>query len=94
MSDVVDFSKAKEAREPHDKGGAICLGCKHKWNAVVPSGLLSFECPACGLLKGAWLGIHVPPSGTARLVCNCANDLFIVTPDYCMCAACGLTYDD
>lgn len=58
MSDgkVVDLAAARLARTPHTSGPCVCLGCKHEWVGVAPSGTIAVECPACGTEKGVRAG--------------------------------------
>jgi hypothetical protein len=42
----------RDARRPHWEGTGHCVGCRHEWEGVGPSGVLWVECPSCGLPKG------------------------------------------
>lgn len=80
-----------EKSEPHLRGFARCLSCKHEWQAVTPEGLIAgFECPACGLMHGVLQGLCEPENGT-RWVCKCGCDLYYILPtNGCQCLMCGV----
>lgn len=84
---VVSLSDARKQREPHNEGAARCMACRHEWVAVAPAGQEDLECPSCGRMFGRFLYPFSPD--TARWVCACDNDLFIVTPAGTFCPACG-----
>lgn len=87
---IIDFSKAKEARETIKqlRGTARCMACKHEWEAVAPVGTVSgLECPGCGSMKGCYL--HEIIDGDDLYVCNCGNDLMRINSAGCYCANCG-----
>lgn len=39
MNNVVDLTQYR--KDPHGRGGAICLACHHKWEAVVTIGTVT-----------------------------------------------------
>lgn len=83
-------AKAKAARDPHLSGMARCLACKHKWAAVAPPGTADLQCPACGLLRGAWQFGVSPPVGSNKYVClSCGCDVFRLSTLELLCIACG-----
>ena len=74
---------------PHAQGPAICLGCNHKWVAVLPVGLIDMECPNCGLIKGVFKGLTLPSKTLWSCVCGCPH--FFLNEDYSFyCCLCGL----
>lgn len=88
MSEVVSLSEAREKRQPHVSGEAVCLDCRHTWVAVVPLGVIWMECPSCSLQRGRFKFQHV--CGKERhWVCHCGNDLFHVTTERTYCPNCG-----
>lgn len=89
MSDIIDFTKAKEEKTPHNSGKARCLGCKHEWVAVAPVGTLVLECPSCQCDKGIFLGLVSPDE--YHWQCNCGNQFFCFTPTQTYCPVCGST---
>jgi hypothetical protein len=76
--------------EPHLRGPARCLSCKHTWEAVSPEGhIVSLECPQCHCFHGVFEGVTEPSGGT-RFVCTCGCDLYYLLPDGCQCLLCGV----
>lgn len=82
-------------KETHTTGVAICIDCRHEWDAVIShkdmpeDGYL--ECPSCHTHKGRfkykfWLNIP-------HWICKCGNDLMCVTPEYIYCPNCGHKQD-
>lgn len=90
---VLEFKrKSKEAADeavPTATGPAKCLACLHEWVFVIPSvqPALDLQCPACRLHRGKRMGLTIP--GEDRWVCNCGNDLFLVTKDRVFCPQCA-----
>lgn len=85
---VIDLQKVREERQPHSTGTAICLDCRHEWEAVAPDNVLWLECPSCKLVRGRFKYQHEIAEGL-EWRCNCGNDLFRVTPDGYYCPNCG-----
>lgn len=60
---VIDLA-ARRAQVPNDGpalgGVAVCMGCRHEWSAVAPTGTTELECPACGAMKGVWKFFCMP----------------------------------
>lgn len=50
---IVDLDKYKKDRTPHRTGMVKCLQCKHEWQETAPEEVYKFECPSCGLERGA-----------------------------------------
>ena len=86
---VIEFKKHKEDNEPHNRGLARCLDCKHEWEAIAHCDVVWLECPKCSLEKGHFIGPHTLPEGSMKWVCNCGNDLFQITREGCFCQNCG-----
>lgn len=97
MGEVVHFPAPEAANEagcPHGIGPAQCLSCQHKWMAAEPVGRTWFTCPSCSVDKGTWLlPFHVKVGELFR-VCECGNNLFIITPTHSLCPNCGETQGD
>lgn len=74
MTNVVSFQQAREERSPHYCGQAVCLQCRHEWEAVAPAGTTEMECPECSLLRGVWKYNFGPDEGDQYLICDCGND--------------------
>ena len=84
MTKIVDFTKAKQEREPHVAGQAFCLGCDHEWAAVLPYDAdvtKPMECPSCHKHMGRFKYEFMPDGGQI-FTCNCGNQLFNVTDKY------------
>ena len=90
---VIDFSKAKEEREPHVSGHLFCMGCNHEWTAVWKTGETEFECPSCGAHKGRNKFEVSPGKGSVVWQCmHCENQLFNLLPDKVHCPGCGMQW--
>lgn len=91
MAEIFKFPpKADESKtERHGTGLAFCILCKHEWQAVAPLGTTQLQCPKCESHKGRFKFPFDPPEGTMRRVCNCGNDLFLLTTEGHLCANCG-----
>ena len=89
MTKVFDFAKAKQEREPHLSGKALCLNCKNQWQAVAPVGTLDLECPNCSLPQGRFMGLVEDPD--PHWTCNCGNQFFHITQKRIYCVSCGNT---
>lgn len=95
MGEVVRFERPPVEAHPldeeavqHGQGTALCIACRHEWQAVVPTGTTEFECPACGTMKGKWKFEFRPEAPV--WTCNCGNDIFYMTELGHMCANCGI----
>ena len=98
---IISLTDARESREPHTRGDAICCACRHEWHAVVKSAPVGdritwFECPACGAIRGQFKHHFTPATGSAVFECGaCGSTLW--TPyrppessdPWMMCAGCG-----
>ena len=47
-------------KQPHRTGNAVCLHCKHEWQAVAPTGVTILKCPECKLEQGAFKCLSMP----------------------------------
>lgn len=83
-----------EKRDPHVSGKARCLACKHEWVAVAPVGTIDFECPSCGLMRGAWM-YPVQPHRDEKVwqcACGATTFWFLILADgsnWLTCVGCG-----
>ena len=90
MNNVVDFSKAKEEREPHVAGTLFCMGCDHEWTAVWKQGTTEFECPECKSMRGRnKFDVSPAPESIFWQCTSCTNQLFYLLPDRVHCPGCG-----
>jgi predicted nucleic acid-binding Zn ribbon protein len=83
MGEVISI----DSKKPHLEGRAVCVKCKHEWEAVVPIGTLNLECPNCSLFYGRLM--HAIIRKEDHWECICGNDLMHVTPNYYYCPCCG-----
>ncbi len=82
-----DIHGLDEAR-PHTRGPAKCLGCEHTWQAVIPVGVDTVECPECHLEKGVRYGVVYP---TPFWECGCGSSYFCINDRLePVCVLCGL----
>lgn len=90
MTDVIDFTKAKQEREKHIAGELYCQGCNHEWVAVWLPGTVQFECPECKSMRGRNKFDVSPAPGSQVWSCtSCENQLFNLLPDRVHCPGCG-----
>jgi rubredoxin len=93
MTEVIDFAKAKKAREPHISGELFCMGCDHTWVAVWEPGTTEFECPECKAMRGRSKFDVAPAPGSSTWTCkHCDNQLFNLLPDRIHCPGCGMNW--
>lgn len=98
---VVSLCEIREARLPHWRGKAICLGCRHVWEAAAPIGVVDgLECPDCSLPKGVVKNLWAAPEGSAELQCtDCGSHVLTcyIRKDglkVVRCIGCGLDLTD
>lgn len=76
-------------RLPGLAGPAVCVSCRHEWNAATPVGTFEeLECPSCGLTKGVFeYGVIPEPTW----FCGCGCFLFAISGKSgdIMCWQCG-----
>lgn len=78
-----------DEHRPHTTGTAICLACRHEWEAVAPIGVEWLQCPQCLLTRGLFK-MPFEISGRPRWACGaCENDLLFVYEDGLFCPNCG-----
>lgn len=85
MSNIIDLFARDDAAV---QGTALCLECKHEWQAVCPDPDIWLECPSCHLHKGRFKHPYAPVGGSLW-ICNCGNNLFHITLDGYFCPNCG-----
>jgi Zn finger protein HypA/HybF involved in hydrogenase expression len=92
MDNVV--SLASRRKDPHSSGQAKCIACGHEFKAVVPVGILFFECPKCTLSKATFVGMCEMPEGTEVFTClHCDGQLFeLVLDQGAFCRGCGVIH--
>lgn len=88
VSNVVSLQEARDKRDPHMTGRAVCLDCKQAWRAVVPVGVVWLTCPQCNLNRGRLID-HVEIDAGYHWTCGCGCNLFHVTPESFYCPNCG-----
>ena len=90
---VISLQKAREEREPHLAGEAVCIGCRHEWAGVAPVGVWQLECPSCGAMKGIWRYPVGAQEGDSYFLCNCGCEAltayFRGGVFYLKCMSCG-----
>ncbi len=90
MTEIIDFKKAKEEREPHISGQLYCMACNHDWTAVWKPGTQEFECPQCNSMRGRSKYDIMPAPGSQVWTCmTCDNQLFNLLADRVHCPNCG-----
>jgi hypothetical protein len=90
-SETKESAEVIPIKEPDTTSGeAQCLNCNHKWIAVVPAGVVSFECPECHTFKGIRRGIIIPGAGKAYYACPCCHgEIYYLIDDGNLCIGCG-----
>lgn len=89
MAEVIPFNKQERN---HINGAAICIDCKHEWQAVISEKHFQdadgwLECPSCSTHKGR---MKYPfRFGKSFWRCQCGNDMFHIAPTFTYCANCG-----
>lgn len=96
---VASLCAAREARQLHWEGPAVCLGCRHEWVAVAPEGTSSnLRCPSCDLPKGTAKFPFGASTGDTVLVCHCGSEALTAYQHggrlYVRCMACGTDQTD
>lgn len=94
MGDLVEFKK-KGPQPGYLAGPYICLGCKHRWEAVRPIGAsLHLECPECHVFMTAPVG-PIERAGQ-HWHCDCDRDanVFAYSSEWGMyCILCGTSHN-
>ena len=90
MGDVVELKPSRSTSDkdgPHLSGQAVCVACRHKWEAVAPVGVVHLECPSCRRMWGEFKNPVEPDEAWA---CHCGNQLFFIKRDQTiLCRKCG-----
>lgn len=88
---VTDLNEYREAQKPHVSGAAVCLSCKHEWEAIAPVERepACLECPSCGLHKGEMDGNCAPDDDEPLWRCHCDNAQFFIVAAGAFCIGCG-----
>lgn len=93
---VISLAAARAERQPHWQGKAICLGCRHEWEAIAPMGTYTdLECAECGLFKGVTKHPFGCDEGDLEFRCTCGCEALTVYKRakdgrfYTRCMACG-----
>ena len=85
---IVDLARAREEREPHLSGEALCEACGHEYAVVAPVGVKQpMECGKCGA-EASYLKYLVERSPIWSCN-NCESTLVRVSPEGPYCARCG-----
>lgn len=104
MSDIIDFTKAKQARAEDKEaeqgewaeGPCVCLGCRHEWVGVAPPGRMrNLVCPSCELPKGTNKHPFGAAVGDMTLTCaHCGGEALTAYAraghHYVRCMGCGV----
>ena len=94
MTNVISLDDRRLENSPHASGPAVCMGCGHEWQAVIPIPIPAvLECPSCGLEKGTPAGLCEPKGGMVLACGECDNQRFLVTPNGPFCEMCGHVVD-
>lgn len=88
MADIISLAQRKLENDHHLSGPAVCMACKHEWEAVVPVGTIELECPNCHIHKGL-LKYGCEP--TTAWVCGCGCHVFMLSGESheMICWNCG-----
>ena len=86
-TNVIDMSREREARTPHQNGPCRCVKCKHEWHGVAPEGALNLECPECHCMTGIFASIVLPREDVWE--CKCGNIFQCITRSGIVCVSCG-----
>jgi hypothetical protein len=89
VSELILLEREREEKKPHIQGPAICLACKHEWQAVVPAGadVSKMQCPECATMRGTF-ATHIETAGS-HWNCSCGNHLFAITAEGVYCPCCS-----
>lgn len=89
MNDNVVSFPSKKDTTIYQSGTALCISCKHEWQARAPEGTDWLECPCCGCWKGKFKYPVYRQPEIPYWRCGCNNDLFYINPDGVYCPNCG-----
>lgn len=99
---VVEFRPRETPRKPDEQWAsdtAICIGCRHEWNAVAQLGTRWLECPGCGAMKGIFKKPFGADEGDSVYRCNiCESEAMTAFYRdglfYFQCMNCGVDHTD
>ena len=77
-----------KSRLPHLSGKTVCLVCGDKGIAIAPIGDVFMKCDKCGTQKKVFK--FSCERDSEHWICNCGNNLFMITPDGIYCPNCGI----
>ena len=86
----IKTKKRNEMQGTMIKGEAVCLQCKHEWDAIFPIGSSDFKCPKCNTYKGV-MKYFVEIRNEHSYSCGeCNNNLFfLLDHGVNQCPMCG-----
>lgn len=87
MMSIINLQEWREENSPHATGKAICMACAYEWVAVIATGEVWFECPACKSNKGHFINHH--EFAGLHWTCSCGNMLFYIHKEFVYCPNCG-----
>jgi len=92
-SSIISLGSPRAERETQFREDEVfCLECHHRWRARAPKDVDFLECPNCGLMRGKWylpfIQTHSP-----HWVCDCGNNLFLLSAGGIYCPNCGKDQD-
>lgn len=67
------------------------MACKSEWEAIIPVGVTTVECPTCSAMKGKMK--YEVVKNESHWECNCGNSFFNLTPTCIYCPNCGAEQD-
>lgn len=98
MGSVVEFKKPVARNEMWAQGSAVCIGCRHEWEAVAPVGTHQLECPKCHTMKGIFRHPFGSAPGDSVFQCNCGCEAmtayFHKGKFWFQCMSCGIDHTD
>lgn len=68
---VIPFRRPEKPSGTWSEGAALCIGCRHEWEAAAPTGTWQLECPSCGSMKGIFRHPIGASPGDVAFSCNC-----------------------
>lgn len=88
MGEIINLNSKRD--DPHMEGEAICISCKHTWEAVAPVGTHELECPSCGRYAGFFKTLIHVDGGVPRFECGtCHCGIWTVLKTGIQCCGCG-----
>lgn len=91
-AEIINLAEEKINRQPHMRGDARCIMCKHEWVAVAPAGTCELECPQCLAYRGYFMGAMITED-KVEYNCECGCNVYkIGSEQQVFCAKCGITH--